>query len=126
MERLNDETILAALISCGSVRRAAKVADCSETTIRARLADTEFKAQYTVAKAAILDEACDALTARLTRAIDTLCDVLDNTENAATVRVSAADALLRHGLRYVEVANIIARLAVLEAKAQEEQHERNY
>lgn len=119
MERLNDETILASLISCGSVRRAAKAAECSETTIRARLADTEFKAQYTVAKTAILDEACDALTARLTRAIDTLCDVLDNAENAATVRVSAADALLRHGLRYIEVANILPRLSALEVKAQE-------
>ena len=107
MERLNDETILAALISCGSVRRAAKVADCSETTIRTRLTDGEFKAQYTAAKAAILDEACDALTARLTRAIDTLCDVLDNTENAATMRLSAVEAVLRRYLRYLEARFII-------------------
>jgi hypothetical protein len=45
--------------------------------------------------------------------------VLEDTENAATVRVSAADSLLRHGLRYVEVANILARLEAIE-KAQKD------
>ena len=71
--------------------------------------------QYEKAKAAVLSEACDAISARLTLAVDTLCEVLDSTETAATVRVSAADSLLRHGLRYIEAANILTRLDALEA-----------
>ncbi len=114
MQHKNDETILSALISCGSVRAAAKAANCSETTIRTRLKDKDFQQKYEKTKGDILAEACDAISARLTRAVDTLSDVLEDTENAATVRVSAADSLLRHGLRYIEVANILARLEAIE------------
>ena len=112
---ISNEKIMAALIACGSVRAAAKAEGVSETTIRARLNDPDFRKEYETAKGAILTEACDSLAARLTHAVEVLVDVLDNTENAATVRVSAADSLLRHGLRYIEAANILTRLDALEA-----------
>ena len=43
-----------------------------------------------------------------------------DTENAATVRVSAADSLLRHGLRYIEMGNILLRLDALEQRTNNE------
>ena len=119
MQRKNDEILLSALIACGSIRAAAKIAECSETTIRTRLNDNDFRQRYEQAKGTILTEACDAISARLTRAIDTLCEVLEDTENAATVRVSAASEILRQGLRYIEVANILTRLEAIE-KAQKD------
>ena len=119
MQRKNDEIILSALIAAGSIRAAAKVADVSETTIRTRLNDDDFRQRYEQAKGAILTEACDALSARLTLAVDTLCEVLEDTKNAATVRVSAASEILRQGLRYIEVANILTRLEAIE-KAQKD------
>lgn len=116
MARKNDEQILAALVACGSVRAAAKAVGCSETTIRVRLNDPDFRKEYETAKGAVLTEACDSLAARLTHAVDVLVEVLDNTENAATVRVTAADSLLRHGLRYIEMGNILLRLDALEQR----------
>lgn len=120
MKKIDDEKILAALISCGSVRTAAKSANISESTIRNRLCDPVFRERYEIAKAAILQESCDALTARLTLAIDTLSAVLEDNQNAATVRISAADAVLRHGLRYIEAANILRRLEALEEVLKED------
>lgn len=119
MQRKNDEIILSALIAAGSIRAAAKIAGVSETTIRTRLNDDDFRQRYEQAKGAILTEACDALSARLTLAVDTLCEVLEDTKNAATVRVSAASEILRQGLRYIEVANILTRLEAIE-KAQKD------
>lgn len=113
---ISNAQIMAALVACGSVRTAAKAVGCSESTIRTRLADPDFRAQYEKAKSEILLEACDALSARLTSAVDALYRVLDDDSTPATVRVSAADAILRHGLRYVEVANIIRRLDALEQR----------
>ena len=84
---ISNEKIMAALIACGSVRAAAKTVGVSETTIRARLNDPDFRKEYETAKGAVLTEACDSLAARLTHAVDVLVEVLDNTENAATVRV---------------------------------------
>ena len=120
MATKNNEQILAALVATGSVRAAAKAVGVSETTIRARLNDPDFRKEYETAKGAILAEACDSLAARLTHAVEVLVDVLDNTENAATVRVPAADSLLRHGLRYIEMGNILLRLDALEQRTNNE------
>ena len=120
MATKNNEQILAALVATGSVRAAAKAVGVSETTIRARLNDPDFRKEYETAKGAILTEACDSLAARLTHAVEVLVDVLDNTENAATVRVSAADSLLRHALRYIEMGNILLRLDALEQRTNNE------
>ena len=120
MQRKNDEIVLSALISAGSVRTAAKIANVSESTIRTRLNDPDFRERYEQAKKAILTEACDALSSCLTRAIDTLREVIEDTKNAPTVRVSAASEILRHGLRYIEVANILTRLDALEQRTNHE------
>ena len=113
---ISNEKIMAALIATGSVRAAAKAACISETTIRARLNDPDFRAEYEKAKAEILTEACDALGARLTLAVDVLCEVLENDATPAAVKVSAASDILRHGLRYIEAANILRRLDALEQR----------
>lgn len=116
MQKLNDEKILGALLAAGSVRKAAQIADVSEATIRNRLNDDAFREQYEKAKASVLSEACDSLAARLTSAVDALSSVLDSDSTPAPVKVSAADSLLRHGLRYVEVANVLRRLDALEQR----------
>lgn len=113
---ISNEKIMSALIATGSVRAAAKAACISETSIRTRLNDPDFRAEYEKAKSEILTEACDALAARLTLAVDVLCDVLDSDATPATVKVSAADSILRQGLRYVEAANILRRLDALEQR----------
>ena len=110
----NNEVIMAALLANGSVRAAARSANVSEATIRARLKNKDFRERYESEKAKILSEACDALTARLTLAIDTLCEVLEDVQSPATVKVSASDCLLRHCVRYVEIVSILSRIEALE------------
>lgn len=117
MAKRNDEAIMSALIACGSIRRAAKAAGVSEVTVRKRLDDPAFRDRYDRAKNTLLSETCNAISARLMAAADCLSDVMEDNKNPATVRTSAADALLRHGLRYIEAANILNRLDTLE-KAQ--------
>lgn len=119
MPKIDDERILAALIAAGSVRRAAQIADVSESTVRNRMADPDFRERYETAKAAILQESCDALTARLTLAVDSLSDVIEDDKSPVTAKISASDSILRHGLKYLEAANILRRLDALEAAAQE-------
>lgn len=118
--RNNDERILAALIACGSVRKAAELTGVSTYTINERLKKDAFRAKYEALKSHILTEACDSLTARLTLAIDTLCTVAEDESQSASIRVSASDSILRHGLRYVEIANIKARLDRIEKQLNED------
>lgn len=118
MKRNRDEAILAALVTCGSIRQAAKRAYCSESTVRNKLKDAEFLERYKATKQCFLAEACDAISARLTLAIDTLSDIVEDEKTPTTIKVSAADALLRHGLRYIEANNILVRLEKLEQAQQ--------
>ena len=117
----NNEKILAALIAAGSVRGAAKIAHVSESTIRNRLKDETFRAEYGRQRGDVLQEATQALTARLSLAADTLANVLEDDSAPATVKISASDSLLRHGLRYIEAADFERRIAALEAAAQEDE-----
>lgn len=115
MAKQNNEKIIAALLSAGTVRGAAKIANVTEKTVRNRLEDPEFRERYEKAKSEILTEAMDALSARLSDAVSTIADVMEDSDNPASVRVSAADSVLRHGLRYIEAGNILKRLDALEA-----------
>ena len=118
--KINDEKVLAALISCGSVRKAAERSGVSVYTITKRLNTDDFRAKYEALKNNILTEACDSLTARLTLAIDTLCSVAEDETQNASIRVSASDSILRHGLRYVELAQIKTRLDRIEKQLEEQ------
>lgn len=120
--KVTDEKMLSALLAEGSIRSAAKSLRCSESTVRKRLENADFRQRYEALKSEILCEVCDKIQSRLITATDTLTSVMENQDNPATVRVSAADSLLRHGLRYIEIANIERRIIALE-KAQKEENE---
>ena len=113
--KISDEKVLAALLENGSIRKAAAALGCSAGCVRDRLKDEQFKKQYEDAKAAALNEATDNLSIKLTAAVDVLAKVMTDSETAATVRVSAADSVLRHGLRYIQQYEIIKRIEALEA-----------
>lgn len=55
------------------------------------------------------------MKAQLKGAVGTLTEVMNDKESPATVRVSAADSLLRHAVRYIEVAEIESRISKLES-----------
>lgn len=116
--KINDEQILAALLSAGSERGAAKLLGCSASTIRKRLEKSEFRERYEQEKRAVLSEVCATLQSRLAAATDTLSTIAQDIEVTPSVRVSASDSLLRHGLRYVESVELEKRIQALE-KAQE-------
>ena len=113
---VTDERLLALLIEHGSVTRVAKIAGLSRNAIYMRLRQNEdFRTKYEEAKNAVLQDACGAISTKLETAAAVLYDVATNDRAAVSVRVSAADSLLRHGLRYIEQGEILKRLDALEA-----------
>ena len=113
---VTDERLLALLIEHGSVTRVAKIAEISRNAIYMRLRQNEdFRTKYEEAKNAVLQDACGAISTKLETAAAVLYDVATNDRAAVSVRVSAADSLLRHGLRYIEQGEILKRLDALEA-----------
>ena len=114
-QKYSDEQILEALLIAESAKQAARRLGCSLSCVRDRLSKPAFKAKYEKAKADALGDAIDNLKIRMSSAVDVLSATMTKENTPATVKVSAADAILRHGLRYVEQYEIVKRIEALEA-----------
>lgn len=117
---VSDEQILSALLTAGSVRQAAQAVNVSEATVRNRLSDRGFRQRYDQLRGDVLQEVVTGLVGRLMGAIETMTDLMESDIVADSVRLNAADGLLRHALRYVSIADLERRIAVLEAAQAEE------
>ena len=118
-QKYSDEKVLEALLAAGSARQAARRLGCSLSCVRDRMAKPTFKTKYEQAKKDALGDAIDSLKIRMSSAVDVLSATMTKEDTPATVKVSAADAILRHGLRYIEMFDVLKRLEALEAKQEE-------
>lgn len=114
MGRINDDKLLAALMSTNSISAAAAAAHVGERTLYRRLQDPEFRRQLEEQRLKTLETARNALLSRLTAAVDTMADVMENGENGPSTRLTAARMMIDAALRMVEVTDIEKRLDVLE------------
>lgn len=115
MLRINDEQIISALLNCGSLRKAAESLGTTANTISNRLKKEDFRKRYEAAKAELLRETVGVMKSNLSGAVNTITEVMNNKENAPTVRISAADSLLRHTVKYIEAAEFESRISKLES-----------
>ena len=111
---VSDAKLLETLISYGSAERAAQALGISRTAIFKRLQNDAFRAEYNAAQTAIVSAVALEMTAILSDAVGALHDVVTDDIATDNARISAANALLTHCNRYVEVANILRRLDALE------------
>ena len=113
-KRLQDEEIIAALISEGSIKGAAASLKCQTRTLYERMKKPEFKELYTQAKGEILKTATAKLQGHLCGAIDTLAEIMKDEETAKQTRVNSAVSILQYGARFTEATDIIERLEAIE------------
>lgn len=117
---VTDEKLLEMLLVHGGVSGAATALGMSRNAIYKRLRDDAFRAQYDAMQGVLLGVAASAMCDGLSDAVDALLEVIRDKANAATVRISAADSLLRHCAKYIETASILRRLDALEAQTRNE------
>ncbi len=104
---------LAALMAGETIRAAADGLGVDERTVRRWLAEPGFKAAFAEARRALVDDAVLALQRAAVRAVAVLADNLD--ADKAADRTKAATALLDRCFRGVELLELEARIAELEA-----------
>lgn len=117
-KKVTDENLLENLLVHGGATGAAAALGISRNAIYKRLQDPVFRAQYEAAQSVILTSAAAYMTCVLDDAVECLRSVIRNSSLSAGIRVQAANALLTHCNRYLESANILRRLDVLEKEAQ--------
>lgn len=106
---------LAALLTTSSKEAAAKAAGISTRSLRDYLADPEFQAEYKKAFGNMVEDATRQAQQALAPALSTLREIVEDKEEDANARISAARAILSHGMKLIETTDILDRLTELEA-----------
>ena len=102
---VSDEEIIAALLSNGTIAAAAGNCGLSPRSIYDRMSTQEFNTIYSAAKADILRTALVSVNSRLSSAISTISEIMDNAENNPAIRLQAAQALINTAGKFTERLN---------------------
>lgn len=107
------------MIACSTTKEAAKKAGVGETTLHIRKKDPEFQKKYREACVDLLRDHTATMQIAMGEAIETLREIVKDKTAASGVRASAADTVLRNGMKLTEQTNVLERLAELEERLKE-------
>lgn len=99
--------------ACLSVERASKEANISKDTFYKWIKEPSFKAELERLRNAIVDDAINQLKISTTKASETLASLLEREDYPAIQRAAAND-ILSHVMKFMELKEIEVRLTALE------------
>ncbi len=113
------EEAVAALLTNRNIEEAAKAVGIAPNTLLKWMKEPEFDAAYREAKRAAYGQAIARLQQGTSAAATTLLRVLIDPNTPASVKVRAADSILNHSAKAIEIEDIEARVTELERVAEE-------
>jgi hypothetical protein len=111
------EDAIAALLSQRNVDEAARVAGIGSRTLLRWLQEPEFQTAYREARRAAFRQSIARLQQASSAAVSTLLKIMVDPAAPASTRVRAADSVLDHSARAIEIEDIEARVSELERAA---------
>src|SRR5271167_947093 len=108
------EEAIVALMTQRNIEEAAKSTGISTRTLIRWLKLPEFNAAYREARRAAFSQSIARLQQATTAAVSTLLKVMVDPNTPASTRVRAADSVLDHSAKAIEIEDIEARVAELE------------
>jgi hypothetical protein len=112
------DAAIVALLSQRSVEDAARVAGVGSRTLHRWLREPEFDAAYREARRGTYGQSVARLRQASSAAVSTLLKIMVDPSAPASTRVRAADSVLDHGAKAMELEDIETRLAALEQSAE--------
>jgi hypothetical protein len=111
------EEAIVALLSTRSVEEAARTCNTPPRTLYRWLKDPEFDRAYRAARRRAFGQATARLQYGASAAASTLLKVMLDPGTPASTKVRAAECVLSHGAKAIEIEDIEARVAALEQAA---------
>jgi transposase-like protein len=108
------EAAVMALLSSKNVEEAARVASVTPRTLYRWMNEPEFDAAYRAARRQAYGQSISRLQQGSTAAATTLLKVMVDVATPPSTRVRAAEAVLSHAARAIEIEDLDARLKELE------------
>lgn len=114
------EAAVAALLTASTIAIAAQSVGISEVTLWRWLQQEDFQEAYRQAKRQAVAQAVSRLQQATTRAVDTLEEIMSNTNAKDSARVAAARTVLEMALKAIELEDIVARVEELERLSEQD------
>jgi len=111
------EAAIAALLTKRNIDEAAKAVGISPNTLLNWMKVPEFQAAYREARKAAYSQAVAKLQQGATAAATTLLKVMVDQSTPASVKVHAAECVMTHSSKAIEIEDIEARVSALELVA---------
>src|SRR3954454_11922539 len=115
------EDAVAALLTQRNMEEAAKAVGISTTTLVSWMKQPEFDEAYRQARRAAFGQSISRLQQASGAALSTLLKVMIDPNSPASTRVRAADSVLNHAAKAIEIEDIEVRLAALEQSVASDQ-----
>ena len=112
------EEAIAALLTQPNLEEAAKTVGIAPNTLLSWLKLTEFQAAYREARRAAFSQSIALLQQATSAAVSTLLKVMVDPSTPASTKVRAADSVMSHAAKAVEIEDIEARISGLERAAE--------
>jgi len=116
---LKKEEAVAALLVQRNLEDAARAVGISPKTLLRWMKEPEFDAAYRAARRAAFSQSIARLQQGSSAAATTLLKTMIDPNTPASVRVRAAECVMNHATKAIEIEDIEARVAALEQEAQE-------
>ena len=111
------EQAISALLLHATLSEVAAALAVDESTLRRWLReDTAFQTAYREARRAVVQHAITQVQRATGEAVETLRSVMQDAEAPASAKVSAAKAILETAVKGIEIEDLAARIAALEAQ----------
>ena len=102
VKAVTDEEIIAALIQHGTVKEAALSVGITPRAIYDREENRAFRSAYSRARDEVLRSAVFNLNARLTEAIETVSEIMNDKEVNASIRLQAAQTVINTAVKLTD------------------------
>ena len=112
------EEAIAALLNHRNLEDAAKSVGITANTLLRWMQVPEFQTAYRDARRAAYSQSIARLQQASTAAVSTLLKIMVDANTPASVRVRAADSVLDHAKRAIEIEDVEVRVAALEQAAE--------
>jgi len=99
---VSDEEIIAAILQHGTIKDAAAAVGISSRSIYDRMSGREFRSLYMSAKDEIMRQAVFSIGQKLSAAIDTVQEIMQDTSNNPAIRLQAAQTIINNAGKMAE------------------------
>jgi DNA-binding Lrp family transcriptional regulator len=112
--RVTDNALVSALLCCSTIKQAAESVGLSEQAVYSRLRKVDFRTKLQNARTTQFQVISSKLEDANFKALDTLINILDDSEVSAGIKVKASQTLLDLSLKNREQIDVISRIENLE------------